>query len=193
MKPLALRITLPFSLALACSATCIASYGQSLATYGDAPAAEAEGAAAAANRAGNGTAFTPGNNDASLLGGPTPYGEVYRAQTLGEDQQQNGPATAANPPGRGVTPVEHMLNNPGTPQPAGPAIPTANAANLGKPGTQAGGNAATAGRGVATGALSEDPNLAAQQLYGKGYATQQLYGNGAAAGVGQREIYKSPW
>jgi hypothetical protein len=190
MKPLALRITLSFSLALACGATCVASYGQSLATYGDAPAAEAEGAAAAANRAGNGAAFTPGTNDASLLGGPTAYGEVYRAQTLGDDPQQNVPATAANPQGRGVTPVEHMLTNPGTPQPAGAAIRTANAGN---PGLKAGGNAATAGRGVATGVLSEDPNMAAQQLYGRGNAAQQLYGNSGAAVPGQREIYKSPW
>ena len=190
MKPRALRITLSFSLALASTATCVASYGQSLATYGNAPAAEAAGAAAAANRASDRAAFAPGTNDASLLGGPTAYGEVYRAQTLDDDQQQNVPATAANPQGRGVTPVEHMLATPGTPQPGGVALRTANA---GTPGLKAGGNAATAGRGVATGVLSEDPNIAAQQLYGSSKATQQLYGGGAAAGAGQREIYKSPW
>ena len=190
MNALPLRISLCFSLLLACGATCVASYGQSLATYGNAPAAEAEGAAAAANRAGDGATFTPGTNDASLLGGPTAYGEVYRTQTLDDDQQQNVPATAANPQGGGVTPVEHMLTNPGTPQPAGPALRTANAGN---PGLKAGGNAAKAGRGVATGALSEDPAVAAQQLYSNGNAAQQLYGNGGATGVGQREIYKSPW
>jgi len=190
MKPLALHITRSSFLALACSAICVASYGQSLATYGNAPAAEAEGAAAAANRAGDRATFAPGTNDASLLGGPTAYGDVYRAQTLDDNQQQNVPATAANPQGGGVTPVEHMLTNPGTPQPGGAALRTANAGNTG---LKAGGNAATAGRGVATGVLSEDPNIAAQQLYGNSKATQQLYGSGAATGVGQREIYKSPW
>lgn len=189
MNALSLRIALSFSLALACSATCVASHGQSLATYGNAPAAEAEGAAAAANRAGDGATFTPGTNDASLLGGPTTYGEVYRTQTLDDDPPQNVPATAANRQGGG-TPVEHMLTNPGTPLPAGPAVRTANAGN---PGLKVGGNAASAGRGVATGVLSEEPGIAAQQLYSHGNATQQLYGNGGATGAGQREIYKSPW
>jgi hypothetical protein len=173
MKPRALRITLSFSLALASTATCVASYGQSLATYGNAPAAEAAGAAAAANRAGDRAAFAPGTNDASLLGGPTAYGEVYRAQTLDDDQQQNVPATAANPQGRGVTPVEHMLTNPGTPQPGGPAIGAA--ANAGKPGVGA--------RGTGTAALTQTPVNAAQQLYG----------NGTASGAARHDIYKMPW
>ncbi|SDH14611.1 hypothetical protein [Paraburkholderia phenazinium] len=170
MNALALRIALSFSLTLACGAT----HAQALATYGDAPAAEAEGAAAAANRAGNGGGpLNAGTGDSLLLGGPAAYGDVYSAQTADNRQDQNVPAAAANPQGRGVTPVEHMLTNPGTPQPGGPAIGAA--ANAGKPGVGA--------RGTGTAALTQTPVNAAQQLYG----------NGTASGAARHDIYKMPW
>lgn len=176
MNALALRIALSFSLILAGSA----AHAQALATYGDAPAAEAEGAAAAANRAGNGGAVTAGTGDASLLGGPAAYGDVYRNQTADIRLDQNVPAAAANPQGRGATPVEHMLTNPGTPQPGGQAIGvTANAANAVKPGVAA----LDTGTGIGTAKQQQAPLDAAQRLYG----------NGTANGAVRHDIYKMPW
>ena len=180
MNAFALRITLSFSLALACSAICSATYAQALATYGDAPAAEAEGAAAASNRAGSGGGLTSRSGDASLLGAPATYGAVYQAQTMGDELQQDVPAAAADPQGRGVTPVEHMLTQPGTPQSAGATVPTTR--------TSAGNsrrvNAAATATGIGRSTASEDPATA---------AAQQLYGDGTASRVVHRDIYKSPW
>ncbi|MEW6344640.1 MAG: hypothetical protein AB1704_28665 [Pseudomonadota bacterium] len=173
MNAPALRIALSFSLLFACGAT----HAQALATYGDAPAAEAQGAAAAANRIGKGGALTPGTDDSPLLGGPAAYGEVYRAQSADSRFDQNDPATGANPQGRGATPVEHMLTNPGTPQPGGPAIGAA--ANAARPGAAARGN--TAGTAALT--QTQTPDNAALQLYG----------NGTASGAGRHDIYKMPW
>jgi hypothetical protein len=171
MNASALRIALSFSLLFACGA----AQAQALATYGDAPAAEAQGAAAAANRIGKGGAFTPGTDDSSLLGGPAAYGEVYRAQSADSRFDQNAPA-AANPQGRGVTPVEHMLTNPGTPQPGGPAIGAA--ANAARPGVAARGN---------------DTGTALTQTQTPDNAALQLYGNGTASGATRHDIYKMPW
>lgn len=177
MNALALRIALSFSLILASSA----AQAQALATYGDAPAAEAEGAAAAANRAGNGDgAFTAGTGDASLLGGPAAYGDVYRNQTADIRLDENVPSAAANTQGRGATPVEHMLTNPGTPQPGGRALGvTANAANAVKPGMAA----LDTGTGIGAAKQAQTPVDAAQQLYG----------NGTASGAARHDIYKMPW
>ena len=88
---------------------------------------------------------------------------VYRTQTLDDAPPQNVPATTANRQGGG-TPWTRLLTqaDPGTPLPAGPAVRTANAGN---PGLKIGGNAASAGRGAATGVFSEEPGIAAQQLY----------------------------
>jgi hypothetical protein len=163
------RIALTLFIALGCSA----AQAQALATYGDAPAAEAAGAAAAANRTGNGGPFTARNDDAQLLGGPAGYGEVYQAQTVLDRQQQKVPAAAANTQAQGATPVEHMLANPGTPQQGGAAL--AGAGN--------GGNAGNAKRNYATGAQARTPANAALQLYG----------DGTASGAVRHDIYKSPW
>jgi hypothetical protein len=178
MNPLALRITLSFSLALACSAMCSVTYAQALATYGDAPAAEAEGAAAASNRAGSGGGLTSRSGDASLLGAPATYGAVYRSQTMGDDLQQDVPAAAADPQGRGVTPVEHMLSQPGTPQSAGAAVRTTSA------GTARRATAAATATGIGRSTLSDDPATA---------AARQLYGDGTASRAVHHDIYKSPW
>ncbi|MGA7782859.1 MAG: hypothetical protein WCA85_34840 [Paraburkholderia sp.] len=106
------------------------AHAQMIDTYGDAPAAEAAGAADAANRAANGAGMKAGADDMQLMGGPAAYGDVYQAQTNPGGPQQRLPA-AGN--GQGATSFEHMLNNPGAPQQAGnanlKAAAPANAAN----------------------------------------------------------------
>jgi hypothetical protein len=181
MNPLALRIALPFSLALACSTVCSTTYGQALATYGDAPAAEAEGAAAASSRASNSGAMGSRSGDASLLGAPATYGEVYRGRTMDDDLQQDVPAAAADPQGPGISPVEHMLTKPGTPQSVGSAIPAASASNAGS--SQRATATATA-TGIGRSTLSPDPVAA---------AAKQLYGDGTSSGAIHHDIYRSPW
>ena len=152
------------------------THAQTLNDYGDAPAAEAAGAADAANRAADGGAFRAGTDDAELLGAPAGYGEVYQTQTALGGVQQSVPAAGGNGQGqgRGATSFEHMLNDPGTPQQAGnDDLPKAGAAD----------NAANAGRNDAPSAQPLAPANAALQLYG----------DGTASGTTRHEIYKSPW
>jgi hypothetical protein len=83
------------------------TYAQTLLPNGDAPGAEAAGAADAANRAANGGAFKAGADDAKLLGGPAAYGDTDEPRL---------PAAGANGQAQGATPLEHMLDNPDAPQ-----------------------------------------------------------------------------
>jgi hypothetical protein len=162
-----LLIVLPFVL-LALGGS--VANAQMINNYGDAPAAEAAGAADAANRAANGAAMKAGADDMQLMGGPAAYGEVYQTQTNPGGPQQRLPAAGGN--GQAATSFEHMLNNPGAPQ--------AGNANL-KPGAPA--NAANGMRNNAAGA----------QATGAANAALQLYGDGTATAAPRHEIYKSPW
>jgi hypothetical protein len=149
---------------------------QTLTHYSDAPAAEAAGAADAANRGANGGAFRAGTDDAELLGAPDAYGDVYPSQpTLGGGQQKFSAGANGQGQGRGATSFEHMLNDPGAPQ----QVRNANMPNAG-----AAANAVNAaGRNNAPGAQPQGPANAALQLYG----------DGTASGATRHEIYKSPW
>lgn len=147
------------------------AHAQMTNNYGDAPAAEAAGAADAANRTANGAAMKAGADDMQLLGGPAAYGDVYQAQTTPYDRQQRLPAAGGN--GQGATSLEHMLNNPGAPQQAGNANLKATAP----------ANAANGMRNNGAGAQTPDATNAALQIYG----------NGTASGATRHEIYKSPW
>ena len=153
------------------------THAQTLTNYGDAPAAEAAGAADAANRAANGGAFRAGTDDAQLLGAPAGYGDVYQAQTSLGGGQRGFPAAGGNgkDQGLGATSFEHTLNDPGAPERAGNANP---------PGAGAAANATNAaGRNNAPGA----------QPTGPANAALQLYGDGTASGATRHEVYKSPW
>lgn len=126
-----------------------AAYAQTLITDGNAPAAEAAGAADAANRKANGGNLKAGRDDTQLLGGPDAYGDVYQNQTdpAGIDPRQ--PAGGANGQGQGAAPVGRTIN---APQQNGNA-------KLTKAGAQAGGgNAALQlyGDGTATGATRHE-------------------------------------
>lgn len=161
-----LRIALTLS-AVSISLAPQFSHAQALATYGDAPAAEAAGAAASANRAANGGAAKAGAGDAALLGAPDAYGDVYQAQT---SLDRRVPAEGTNAQAQGATPVQHMLDNPGTPQTGGRPI-----AGAAKPANGL-GNAATT-------TLAGAPATAALQLYG----------DGTAKGSVHKDVYKLPW
>lgn len=130
-----------------------AAYAQTLITDGNAPAAEAAGAADAANRKANGGNLRAGGDDAQLLGGPDAYGDVYQNRTdpAGIDPRQ--PAAGANGQGQGAAPVGRMVNAPNAPQQNGNP-------KLAKAGAQAagGGNAALQlyGDGTATGATRHE-------------------------------------
>jgi hypothetical protein len=155
------------------------TFAQTLATYGDAPGAEAAGAADAANRAANGGPVKA-DDDAQLLGGPAAYGDVYQARTTPGGPQLKLPAAGANGQGQGATSFEHMLNDPDVPQQAG----NLKKAKAGAPGNAANvANAPNAKRDYAPGA----------QQPGAGNAALQLYGDGTASGATRHEIYKSPW
>ncbi|RFU48112.1 hypothetical protein [Paraburkholderia sp. DHOC27] len=158
----ALRFAVPFACLLTLATG--TAHAQTVANYGDAPAAEAQGAAAAANRAANGNAFNATGDDAQLLGGPAAYGDAY---------QPRQPAAGAN--GQGTTAFEHMLNDPGTPQARNAPLPKAKA-------------------GAAAGLANGKGTLAAgAQAPAAGNAALQLYGDGTATGAARHEIYKSPW
>ncbi|HEY1995479.1 hypothetical protein [Paraburkholderia sp.] len=166
MNALALRIVSTLAVVSMALASQFA-HAQALATYGDAPAAEAAGAAAAANRGGNGGALNAGAGDASLLGAPNAYGDVYQAQT---SLERRIPTAGANAQAQAATPNQRMLNNPDAPQAGGAA--------------RAGGaRPANANGNVKATMLTEAPDTAAIQLYG----------NGTAKGSVHKDVYKQPW
>jgi hypothetical protein len=118
------------------------TFAQTLVPNGNAPAAEAAGAADAANRAANGGALKAGNDDAKLLGGPAAYGDT---------DEPGLPGAGANGQAQGAVPLEQMLENPaGAQQGANPKLVKAAA--------QPAGNAALQlyGDGTARGATRHD-------------------------------------